>query len=68
MCVLSSCATRRRADVMEQTKWGPFEPLKRVAVPLWLAVLLKKKRRCRILPPPWLTPGEQRRVLHLLTS
>ncbi|KAJ1986505.1 DNA replication protein psf2 [Dimargaris cristalligena] len=34
--------------------YGPFKPPNRIEVPLWLARLLKKKRRCHIQPPAWL--------------
>jgi GINS complex subunit 2 len=34
--------------------YGPFEPSIATSVPLWLALALKKVRRCRILPPRWL--------------
>ncbi|EME27576.1 uncharacterized protein Gasu_48710 [Galdieria sulphuraria] len=35
--------------------FGPFEVGIPVTVPLWLAVGLKEAKRCRILPPSWLT-------------
>jgi GINS complex subunit 2 len=34
--------------------FGPFEPSIATCVPLWLALALKKVRRCKILPPRWL--------------
>jgi len=34
--------------------WGPFVPMRPTAAPLWLALLLKRKQRCRIKPPSWL--------------
>ncbi|XP_063900257.1 DNA replication complex GINS protein PSF2-like [Zophobas morio] len=34
--------------------YGPFEPSLPVEVPLWLAMNLKKRSRCRIVSPPWL--------------
>ncbi|KAI8805660.1 hypothetical protein BJ742DRAFT_819573 [Cladochytrium replicatum] len=34
--------------------YGPFRPPVRQSVPVWLAVLLKKKQKCRIYPPQWL--------------
>ncbi|GAA95490.1 uncharacterized protein L969DRAFT_92622 [Mixia osmundae IAM 14324] len=33
---------------------GPFEPPRRARIPLWLAVTLKRKRKCRIVAPPWM--------------
>ncbi|KAH0604512.1 uncharacterized protein H6S33_006889 [Morchella sextelata] len=35
-----------------------FHPPQRATVPLWLALLLKRQRRCNILPPTWLTPPQ----------
>ncbi|GMK55652.1 hypothetical protein CspeluHIS016_0207080 [Cutaneotrichosporon spelunceum] len=34
--------------------YGPFRPPARARVPLWLALSLKRKRKCRIVPPAWL--------------
>ncbi|KAJ9105562.1 hypothetical protein QFC19_003544 [Naganishia cerealis] len=36
--------------------YGPFEPPRRATVPLWLALSLKRKKKCRIIPPDWLSP------------
>lgn len=35
--------------------YGPFTPNRPVDVPLWLAIALHKRKRCRIQPPAWLT-------------
>lgn len=35
--------------------YGPFRPPQQTHVPLWLAITLRKRKRCRIVPPPWLT-------------
>ena len=35
--------------------YGPFQPSYPTLVPLWVALLLKHRRRCRIVPPDWLT-------------
>lgn len=35
--------------------YGPFYPRKEESVPLWLAIILKKKLKCNIVPPEWLT-------------
>ncbi|KAJ9096833.1 hypothetical protein QFC21_005104 [Naganishia friedmannii] len=40
----------------EQGVYGPFEPPRRATVPLWLALSLKRKKKCRIIPPDWLSP------------
>ncbi|OMH84016.1 DNA replication complex GINS protein PSF2 [Zancudomyces culisetae] len=34
---------------------GPFNPLKQIEVPLWLAIQLKKLDLCRFVIPQWLT-------------
>ncbi|WWC58592.1 uncharacterized protein I303_101135 [Kwoniella dejecticola CBS 10117] len=34
--------------------YGPFQPPSAAQVPLWLALSLKRKRKCRIVPPDWL--------------
>ncbi|XP_064460025.1 DNA replication complex GINS protein PSF2-like [Ornithodoros turicata] len=33
---------------------GPFEPNMPVEVPLWIAVHLKQRQKCHIIPPPWM--------------
>ena len=37
---------------------GPFNPGLPVQVPLWLAVNLKQRQKCRLLPPEWMDVGE----------
>jgi GINS complex subunit 2 len=37
-----------------QGRFGPFRPLIQSEVPLWLALTLKKRQRCRLIPPAWL--------------
>lgn len=37
--------------------YGPFQPPTHAQVPLWLAVSLRKKRKCVIIPPAWLSVG-----------
>ncbi|KAI5848805.1 hypothetical protein BZA05DRAFT_402759 [Tricharina praecox] len=32
-----------------------FRPPQRATIPLWLALVLKKQKRCNIVPPTWLT-------------
>ncbi|KAI9505802.1 DNA replication protein psf2 [Coemansia spiralis] len=34
---------------------GPFRPPQKTEVPLWLAVMLKRTNRCRIVAPSWLS-------------
>ncbi len=38
--------------------YGPFNPPAKAQVPLWLAMSLKRKRKCRIVAPEWLNVGE----------
>lgn len=35
--------------------YGPFQPPRKVSVPLWLAINLKVKSKCNITPPEWLS-------------
>ena len=37
---------------------GPFNPGLPVQVPLWLAINLKQRQKCRLLPPEWMDVGE----------
>ena len=37
-----------------QGDYGPFQPNFPVKVPLWLAVMLHKRKKCRIRPPDWM--------------
>jgi GINS complex subunit 2 len=37
--------------------YGPLVPMRRCQVPLWMAINLKLKRKCRIIAPDWLTVG-----------
>ena len=36
---------------------GPFRPLERHLVPVWLAILLRSKQKCKIILPSWLSVG-----------
>ncbi|RYF51371.1 MAG: hypothetical protein EOO38_03395 [Cytophagaceae bacterium] len=38
--------------------YGPFQPPSACSVPIWLALSLKRKRKCRIVCPDWLVVGE----------
>jgi GINS complex subunit 2 len=35
---------------------GPFRPLVKTQVPLWIALALKKHGKCTLLLPAWLEP------------
>eukprot|EP00741_Cyanophora_paradoxa_P004810 tig00000829_g4667.t1 len=41
----------------------PFKPQVPVKVPLWLAIHLKKRSKCKLIPPPWLTRDALSRML-----
>ncbi|WVQ71155.1 DNA replication complex GINS protein PSF2 [Cryptococcus sp. DSM 104548] len=43
--------------------YGPFQPPSAVRVPVWLGLSLKKKRKCRIVPPDWLSVENLQQVL-----
>lgn len=43
-----------------QGEFGPFNPSMHSRVPLWLAVHLKQRQKCRIEPPDWMSVGEMR--------
>eukprot|EP00249_Psilotum_nudum_P006275 c19604_g1_i1 orf=225-860(+) len=43
--------------------FGPFRPQIAVKVPLWLAIALKKRSKCRIQPPEWMTVEKLTQVL-----
>ncbi|RMX56578.1 hypothetical protein pdam_00002393 [Pocillopora damicornis] len=36
---------------------GPFNASLPTEVPLWIAIFLKQRRKCRILPPDWMDVG-----------
>ncbi|KAJ7563681.1 hypothetical protein O6H91_03G120600 [Diphasiastrum complanatum] len=43
--------------------YGPFRPQIPAQVPLWLGVALKKRGKCRIQPPDWMTVEKLTQVL-----
>lgn len=43
--------------------FGPFRPQIATQVPLWLAVALKKRGKCTIRPPEWMSVEKLTRVL-----
>lgn len=38
---------------------GPFNPGLPVEVPLWLAINLKQRQKCRLIPPEWMDVGKR---------
>ncbi len=34
--------------------FGPFEPSIAINVPVWLALAMKRLKRCKVIPPRWL--------------
>eukprot|EP00903_Cladosiphon_okamuranus_P006410 g6274.t1 len=46
-----------------QGDFGPFVPQARAKVPLWLAITLKKRQKCQIVCPPFMSVGYLEHVL-----
>eukprot|EP00752_Nemacystus_decipiens_P014325 g12744.t1 len=46
-----------------QGDFGPFVPQARAKVPLWLAITLKKRQKCQIARPPFMSVGYLEQVL-----
>ncbi|KAK6107336.1 Probable DNA replication complex GINS protein PSF2, putative [Brugia malayi] len=42
---------------------GPFEAGMPIWVPLWIAVTLRKRRKCTIIPPQWLCVEELKKLV-----
>ena len=38
-------------------KFGPFMPDFDAQVPIWLALMLKRQKKCRVLAPHWMEVG-----------
>ncbi|VDM43758.1 unnamed protein product [Toxocara canis] len=47
---------------------GPFEAGMPISVPIWMAVNLKKRHKCEIIPPEWLTVDELKRMITVETE
>lgn len=47
-----------RLVFLPQGDLGPFNPGLPVDVPLWLAINLKQRQKCRLVPPEWMDVGE----------
>ncbi|KAK9822624.1 hypothetical protein WJX81_000075 [Elliptochloris bilobata] len=43
--------------------YGPFRPSSITQVPLWMALMLHKRRKCRINPPAWMAAAQLEAVL-----
>ena len=54
--------------MFSQGEVGPFQPQVPVEVPLWLAVNLKQRQKCRIITPDWMDVGETYKILKYLHS
>lgn len=46
-----------------QGEFGPFHPAMPTQVPIWLAVALKKRGKCQIRPPDWMSVEKLTQVL-----
>lgn len=51
-------ATPHNNKHKQQGTFGPFSPNQRARVPLWLALTLKRQKKCRVVLPDWLDDGE----------
>ena len=51
---LPPCSVVGEQRLPVQGDYGPFQPNFPVKVPLWLAVMLHKRKKCRIRPPDWM--------------
>ncbi|CAG8744440.1 6666_t:CDS:2, partial [Dentiscutata heterogama] len=36
-------------------RYGPFSPLRKTNVPIWVALKLKSQKLCKIVSPSWFT-------------
>ena len=43
-------------------EYGPFRPMMKAQVPLWMAMALHKRKRCTVLPPAWMEPESLQHV------
>lgn len=48
--------------------YGPFRPPQRTKVPLWLALNLKRKGKCYVVPPDWMLAENLKNTLHAETT
>ncbi|KAJ7068520.1 hypothetical protein C8F01DRAFT_1078961 [Mycena amicta] len=42
-------------DASSKGAYGPLRPPQKASIPLWMAVTLKRKKKCHILAPEWLS-------------
>ncbi|CAB3408708.1 unnamed protein product [Caenorhabditis bovis] len=42
---------------------GPFEAGIPTRIPVWMALMLKRKHHCHIVPPEWMTVDELKKIL-----
>lgn len=43
--------------MVNQGAYGPLRPPNKAKIPLWMAINLKFKKKCHIVPPDWLSVG-----------
>ncbi|KAF7967272.1 hypothetical protein HWV62_23084 [Athelia sp. TMB] len=48
--------------------YGPLRPPNKCKVPLWMAVNLKLKKKCHIVPPDWLNADDLQALLNAETT
>lgn len=72
LCVWKSRKSwkRRESDCTvlccAQGDLGPFNPGLPVDVPVWLALNLKQRQKCRIVPPAWMDVGQTVALCYIL--
>lgn len=52
------CCTIKYLYLCSQGDLGPFNPGLPIDVPVWLALNLKQRQKCRIIPPEWMDVGK----------
>lgn len=45
-----------------QGAYGPLRPPTKAKIPIWMAVNLKLKKKCHIVPPDWLSVGTYKHI------
>lgn len=48
--------------------YGPFRPPQRTTVPLWLALNLRSKGKCYVVPPEWMLVENLKQLLQRETT
>lgn len=75
VCKWNGLCFRVRAALKEslctcvsQGDLGPFNPGLQVDVPVWLALNLKQRQKCRIVPPEWMDVGKIHKLVNRIQN